>query len=719
MKKLFRYLAAALLVGTSFAAASCSDDEPTPTPPQFPTQLPEQAILPGEVSSFTIKPNMAWKISIPNEALQWFYLLDDNGTDDNGTKVSTLHGDAAVGDQPITIKVGAENIEPFDFAKEPTVELTMTMGNPEETKVIASFKIERKERELKFYPALIEEGEYVFNEEAEFPQYRYETEPKTEGSVKLAKHGAFYSARLLVESNASWTLSVPEEAAWVDVRVNADAAATGTAGKSEVELRADFAKMPLEGATVACQFIAKKSADSAVELAKIAVSLDNLTGVCEHDLPKEALFSPRGSYLPGATLGASLNGSITAPNGAQIIALPKSSYGGYDEWQGQPWVNVEIDPWSEGEQIQTRNVAISVDAQGHGGMNGWERQADIFVLPATLKEQIKTMTDLLADDWSDVREEYKQYLATTITQEASTGYLSAMNSKAMEASKAKLEYDQWGMFDETLAQHSTWMASIEEYGFFYRLTYGDPYSSDGATLEINDNVNWAPEGGYASYKIYGYNAGSVGEPLPADQKWITLQENRNEVTKAVESINVQMNFDEQYTSNYGDGKKYAVIVFFDDQNRPFITLECTYDDGTGSGGGEAGAISFAYPQYAPMDGSTLEQLQKGDADYDKYANEYAAFNPSVYRVTFTKLDPTSSGIKGLPEYGQWCEVIDGADWLSRPEPGEEVTFAELMKSDKSAKGACIFYSGGANIVDGKVVDPQGPAVILVVNLVLE
>ncbi len=711
MKKLFRYLAAALLVGTSFAAASCSDDEPTPTPPQFPTQLPEQAILPGEVSSFTIKPNMDWKISIPEDALQWFYLLDDKG-DDKQTKVTTLRGVAAVADQPITIKVGAENIEPFDFAKEPTVELTMTMGNPEETKVIASFKIEQQERELKFYPVVIEEGEYAPNEdESSELLYRYdETEGKTEGSVKLEKHGgAFYNARLLVESNTSWTLSVPE---WVDVRVNGEAATTGTAGKSEVELRANDIKMPLEGAAdVACQFVAKKSDDSVVELAKIAVSLDNLTGVCECDLPAEALFSPRGSYLPGATLGASLNGSITAPNGAQIIAITQDFGGDYQQCD---WVKPEIDEWSEGEQIQTRNVSITVDPQ-ESRWDAQERQTDIFVLPATLKD--KTVDDLLTDVKDGVREEYQKYRVTTITQEAPTFLLNAQNSKAMKEQGVKFELGT-ELFDSTLRQWNDWMQN--DNALYYKLTYANEYSADGGALDIGSIPDGGPKN-YTSYKIYGYNAGSVGENLPADNKWITLQETRNAVTNVVESIKVQMNFNDEYVNTYGDGTmKYAAIVFYDENDTAIATLECAYDDGTGSGGGSTGAVSFAYPQYAPMDGSTLEQLQAGDADYDKYANEYAAFNPSVYRVTFTKLDPTSSGIKGLPEYGQWCEVIDG-DWLSRPEPGEEVTFAGLMNSDKSAKGAYIFYSGGEGFDEAtqKVVGAKGPAVILVVNLVLE
>ncbi len=714
MKKLFRYLAAALLVGTSFAAASCSDDEPTPTPPQFPTQLPEQAILPGEVSSFTIKPNMDWKISIPEDALQWFYLLDDKG-DDKQTKVTTLRGVAAVADQPITIKVGAENIEPFDFAKEPTVELTMTMGNPEETKVIASFKIERKERELKFYPVKFDEtGEYAFNEdEGSQLQYSYETEPKTEGSVKLAKHGAFYSARLLVESNASWTLSVPNDAAWVVVRVNADDTATGTAGKSEVELRADFAKMPLEGATVACQFIAKQSDDSDVELAKIAVSLEDLTGTLECDLPAEALFSPRGNYLPGATLGASLNGSITAPNGAQIIAITQDFWGDYQQCD---WVKPEIDEWSEGEQIQTRNVSITVDPQ-ESRWDAQERRADIFVLPATLKD--KTAGDLLTDIKDGVREEYQKYRVTTITQEAPTFLLNAQNSLAMKEQGVKFELGT-ELFDSTLRQWDDWMQN--DNALYYKLTYANEYSADGGALDIGSIPDGGPKN-YTSYKIYGYNAGSAGENLPADNKWITLQETRNAVTNVVESIKVQMNFNDEYVNTYGDGTmKYAAIVFYDENDTAIATLECTYDDGTGSGG-STGAISFAYPDYAPMEGSKLEMLAENDPDYIKYTTgtyaEYAAFTPSVYRVTFTTLAPTMSMIKGLPEYGQWCEVIDGADWLSRPEPGEEVTFAELMKSDKSAKGACIFYSGGANIVDGKVVDPQGPAVILVVNLVLE
>lgn len=700
MKKFFRYLAAALLAGSSLAAASCSDDPEEPAPiPQFPTPLPQQTILPGDSYSFTIKPNMDWVVSIPEEARNWFYL------DDNGTKVSKLRGTAVTGDQSITVKIGAENVELFDAVA--PVEVTMTLGNPAiESRTIATFVIQQKERELKFYMVKTEEGEYLFNEDAASPlQYSYETEAKTEGSVKLEKHGAFYGARLLVESNVSWTISVPE---WVDARVNAEAATSGAAGQSEVELRANYANMPLEGAQdVACQFVATTADGSSVELAKIAVSLENLTGLLECDgLPKEALFSPRGNYLAGTTFGASLNGSITAPDGVQIIAIAKAAYGGYEEWMGQQWVKAEIDSWSGEEKIQTRDVSISLEPNT-GNM---ERQAVIFVLPASLKD--KTMFDLLTEDMYDIREEYRQYLATTITQEASMFLLNPQNSLAMKQQGVKFELG-YEMFDSTLRQWCDWMRNGND--LYYKLTYTNEYSADGGAIDVVP-LSWCPS--YTSYKIYGYNAGSAGENLPADNKWIQLKENRNAETNVVESFTVQMNFDEEYTNVYGDGKKYAAVVFYDETGNAIATLECTFDDGTGSGG-TTGSVSFAYPQYAQMEGSSLEQLSAGDADYDKYAGAYADFTPSVYRVTFTTPAPTMSMITGLPEYGSWCEVIDGAEWLSRPEPGTEVTFAGLMNSEKSAKGACIFYSNGSGIVDGKVADPQGPAVILVINLVLE
>ncbi len=700
MKKFFRYLAAALLAGSSLAAASCSnDDEPAPTLPEFPTPLPQQTILPGESSTFTIKPNMDWVVSIPDEALQWFYL------DDNGTKVSKVRGTAVVGDQSITVKIGAENVELFDPV--PPVEVTMTMGNPAESKTIATFVIQQKERELKFYMAKTEEGEYVFNEdESSALQYSYEAEAKTEGSVKLEKHGTFYGARLLVESNVSWTISVPE---WVDARVNAEAATSGAAGLSEVELRANFAKMPLEGVEdVACPFVATTADGSSVELAKIAVSLENLAGLLECDgLPKEALFSARGNYLASAsTIGASLYGSITAPEGVQVIAIAKAAYGGYEEWMGQQWVKAEIDTWSGEDKIQTRDMSISLEPNT-GNM---ERQAVIFVLPASLRD--KTMFDLLTENMYEIREEYKQYLATTVTQEASKFLLNPQNSLAMKENGVKFE-DGYEMFDSDLKQYCDWMHNSND--LYYKLTYTNEYSADGGAIDVVP-LSWCPS--YTSYKIYGYNAGSAGENLPADNKWIQLKENRNAETNVVESFTVQMNFDQEYMDTYGDGNKYAAVVFYDETGTAIATLECTYDDGTGSGG-TTGSVSFAYPQYAQMEGSSLEQLSAGDADYDKYAGAYADFTPSVYRVTFTTPAPTMSMITGLPEYGSWCEVIDGAEWLSRPEPGTEVTFAGLMNSEKSAKGACIFYSNGSGIVDGKVADPQGPAVILVINLVLE
>lgn len=708
MKKYFRYLAAAVLAATSFAAVSCSDDsEPAPIP-EFPAPLQQQAIMPGDSYSFTIKPNMDWVVSIPDEARAWFYL------DDNGTKVSSLRGAAVLeGGQPITVKVGTENGEPFD--EEPTVDVTMTMGDPAESRTIASFVIRQMARDLKFYPALVEEGEYVFNEEeGSTLQYRYdETDAKKEGPVALEKHGAFYGARLLVESNVSWTLSVPE---WVDVRVNAEPATSGTAGRSEVELRANYAKMPLEGAKdLECQFSAQRADDTFETLAKIAVSLEDLTGLLECEgLPKEALFSPAGNYLVSASsLGAAINASINAPDGVQIIALSKIQYG-YEEWMMEPWVKAEIEPWSGEDKIQTRSVAIKVAPQVAGGE---QRQADLFVLPATLAEKVKQPEDLLTEDWTAVREEYQKYLVTTVAQETSDYFFNAHNSLAMKEMGVKFELGT-SMFDSVLHQWNDWMHN--DYDFYYKLTYTNAYSADGGTLDVVP-VSWGPSD-YASYKIYGYNAGSAGEDLGADNKWIKLQENRNAATNAVESFTVQMNFDEEYVNTYGDySMKYAVVVFYDENGGAIATLECEYDEnGSIGGGGEVGAVSFAYPEYAPMEGSKLEMLAAGDADYDKYAAAYADFTPTVYRVTFRTPNPTMSSLRGLPDYGQWCDVIDGADWLSRPEPSEEITFAGAMSSEKSASGAYIFYAGGAGIDGaGKVVDPKGPAVILVVKLVVE
>ncbi len=695
MKKFFRYLAAALLAGSSLAAASCSDDPDEPAlTPQFPEMESQQTILPGESCNIMIKPNMDWVVSIPDD--KWFYI------DDNGQPSTKLRGTAVKDDRPIAVKVVAKEVEVFDPVE--PVKVTMTMGA--ESKTIATLTIQHTERELKFYMAKIEDGEYVFNVDGTSTlQYSYEADAKTDGSVQLEELGAFYSARLLVESNVSWTISVPD---WIVARVNAEAATSGVAGQSEVELRVDYAKMPLEGAeNVVCRFNATAADDTAIELAKIAVSLENLTGLLEYELPKEALFSARGNYLVNAsTHGPSINASITAPEGAKIIAIAPDMWGDLAQCD---WVTPEIDPWSSEDKIQSRDVSISVAPQ-RASWGAAERQAFVYVLPATMK-------DVTADNVIAKSEEYKNYLATTITQEAPTFLLNSQNSLAMKENGVKFE-SNYQLFDSNFRDWNDWMQN--DNALYYKLTYTNEYSVDGGALDVGP----VPDGGpthYTSYKIYGYNAGSAGENLPADNKWIQLTESRNSETNVVESFKVQMNFDQEYMDTYGDGKKYAGIVFYDENNIAIATLECTIDDGSGSGGGTTGAVNFAYSDYAVQyDNSSIEQIFEGDADYDKYYVAYADYTPSVYRVTFTKQYPTMSMIAGLPNYAQWCEVIDGADWLSLPDIGDgNASFSDHMNSEKSAKGACIFYSNGSGIVDGKVADPQGPAVILVINLVLE
>lgn len=694
MRKFFRFLAAAALVSASLAATSCSDDPEEPVvKPEFPTPpTAAQVIVPGEAASFQISPNMDWSLSIPDDARSWFAL------DDNGTDVSTLHGSA--GDYTITIKTA--DATPFD--EEPEVKVTMTMGDPAEESVVAWFVIKQVARELKFYNVKYEEdGSFSYNEDPESSfTFAYDTEnPLKEGAAKLEQHGGiFFNARVLVEANAAWVLAgLPE---WIDVKINREDANGAAAGQYEVEFRANNATMPTNGEEATAKFLATN--EEKTELATITLSIESIADLLECEFTPNAAFSPAGNYLASAsTVGKTFNSYITSTEGAKIIIAQKSDWG-YDECY---WATAEIDEWSEGEKIQTRKVAISVNAQS---ANGTVREAAVFALPASMSEA--TLETLLTEDWSGIKEEYAQYQVTTLSQEASTQLFSAHNSLSMKKNGVTFQFD-WEMFDPILGQWCDWMQNGNEY--YYKLTYSNEWSADGGELDVNNirGIN-----GYASYKIYGYNAGSAGENLPADNQWITLEETRNETTQQVESFTVHMNFDQEYVNYYGDGLKYAAIVFYDEDNEAIATLECEYnEDGSGDEGTTTSAVCFSYPEYAAMEGSSIKQLAAGDADYDKYASAYADFEPSVYEVTFSTTDHTISQIKGLPDYGQWCEVIDNTDLLSVPEPAENVRIR--LNGTTSATGALIFYQSGSSIdANGKVVDPTGPAIILVVKLVL-
>ena len=79
-KQIFRLLTAMVMCAAAVLSIGC-EPEPEPEPdvkPVFPSLI-EKVVKSGETVTLSINPNMAWKVSIPSSAAQYFSLVDAAG----------------------------------------------------------------------------------------------------------------------------------------------------------------------------------------------------------------------------------------------------------------------------------------------------------------------------------------------------------------------------------------------------------------------------------------------------------------------------------------------------------------------------------------------------------------------------------------------------------------------------------------------------------------
>ena len=111
MKTLNIFKSIALCVAL-VAVAACEqqidggDNNPGNVTPVFPELVENYAVEPGSVQELVFTPNLDWKISIPSEMRQWFWIQD-------GTfKVTELARKAS--QEPITVEIGVTENAEFD-----------------------------------------------------------------------------------------------------------------------------------------------------------------------------------------------------------------------------------------------------------------------------------------------------------------------------------------------------------------------------------------------------------------------------------------------------------------------------------------------------------------------------------------------------------------------------------------------------------------------------
>ena len=414
-----------LLAGACLAAASCSDsDKEIKAPsPNFPEAV-SPTIGAGETFTIEIDPNQDWEASIPTATAAWFWIED--GTQ----KVWTLRGGAG----PARIVIAAAELEEFDDNR--VCEVTMTMGG--QSKVIATITRGTLQRGFTLRTCQLDEyGDFIYNPDGTETglTYLYGTDPAENIALTWPEGRTGFSMPVLVEANFEWVLGkLPE---WLEI----PAKTIGEPGAQlELRLQGDASRYPLDGAEETLVFTDKNNSEVSYEIpisipaCRDIFSVSGMSAETKFNAKAEYFNSMNGDWVPGSAMG-----SVQSIDGAKFYLFAEVPQQWGDpylsaEAEDLAWILLTEEPWDStpgSDVVQSRQFTVGVTENG-----GEARKAYLLALPAAVAETISDPYQLID---AEIRDEYKQYLVTTINQEANPGSISANNPAGMTEIGAAFE----------------------------------------------------------------------------------------------------------------------------------------------------------------------------------------------------------------------------------------------------------------------------------------
>lgn len=667
MKRHYLHLVMSLLAGACLAAASCSDSQKeTKNPsPNFPTAV-SPTIGAGESYTIEIDPNQSWEISVPTATAAWFWIED--GTQ----KVWTMRGGAG----PAQIVIGAAELEEFDENR--VCEVTMTMDG--QSRVIATITRGTLERGFTLRTCQLDQyGDFEYNPNSSETglTYLYSDDPATEIALTWPEGRTGFSMPVLVEANFQWVMSkLPE---WLEI----PAKTIGQPGEQlELRLQGDASRYPLDGDEFTLVFTDKSNAEVTYEIpisipsCRNVFSVSGVEAVSKFNAKAEYFNAMNGDWVPGSAMG-----SIQSIEGAKFYLFSEVS----PQWsepylsaeaEDIAWVLMTEDPWNASpgsDVVQSRKFTVGVSEN-----DGDARKAILLALPPAIAETISDPYQLID---ADVREEYKEYIVTTVEQEAYPGSIWANNPTGMTeigAAFEKLPANDW---------------FIGEFGVEdgYKLIYTKQWSNDPeSTLTVDRE--------YTGYTCFDYDF----QPMSGDASWL-------KVRKTSEGIIVDMDPSKDKcgdSSMANEGIAHMGFIVFTDADGRFALIQCIYDENYPIGGGGDGfEVNFAMPDF--VSGATLVQITRenyqqvagGDSDLAASFNENLEMGIPQYMLTYSTPEPSNAVLEVSPYNQIMIMPMSGAEWLDYEPMSDTQVLISMAKpeADQAPYGMVQFLDSGWNM----------------------
>lgn len=635
----------ALIATLSVVLSACESPEEEVINPQFPEKI-TATVAAGEKFEFTIEPNMKWSMKIPSEVATYFKFIVGE------SERYTLNGEA--GEHTITIGVAPN--EEFDVTRTCAVEMTMDG----QTMVIAELTRGSKERTVAIYTAEFDTTEEMFTTD-EQNNYIYSSTPCEE--LDWVWCNEQWMQRIVVETNFRWNFGVdmPE---WINASKN-----SGTAGRTEIFLRTNNEKRPLEDGNYTIEICdsSDRNGDGVIDSSDILVvkslstTMEGCKSVCEVSLSATALFNAEGLFYAASSDSyvESCFGRVNSPRGAEVFAVNKNSDGTLSK-EGADWILLTVGdyPTEAGEEgIWTRELTLECTAND----SELSREGAIVAIP---------LSEAGATNFAD-------FVVCEILQEGieiidTSDPIYAFDENVMMGYGARFEKLEKGTWP--------WVNNWSGIPHAYRLTLRDNNSGD-------DLVFRRP---FGSYKIYGAE-GYMGATYDPATCWITISQSDPE--EAIENgYIIRSRLDDELYPNTLPGSKgqnEATIVFNDEKGNAYALVFVVLDPTFTPYEEVEGDVKFTNIEEALQNGAKLEEIVVGDEQYNE---EEAYMGVLQYRLT---LNPKCKSISlTLPEYTMSYPY---QSWLSARKSGEETLVS--VTSSSSASGRITFYgSNNYNVI---------------------
>ena len=449
----FAAVAASLLI----LAVACDEPAPVePAAPVFPELVENYAVAPGDTLELTFTPNMDWEVSVPEDTMDFFWVLD------NGFAGSRISGRAS--EDPVTVYVGVS--DKVDFANHTTT-VRLTMGG--ETRIIAKYMLPAKEKTLQMYVCLVDDdGALMFDDNGD---YLFSESPAED--VRLIWSGSDFRTRIKVISNYDWILSLPKwaKADIPEVRV----------GTQEFNVYGVPSEYPLEDTTGELAFM-----DGDKSIYESGISIPGCRGILSFGVNGVTSidFNDKGSYVSPIRF---LDGPVTGwINGVEDVCIypVEMKDGKYDikPVSEVSWLDIDIAEYDDSEGadvLQKREMTISVNEY-----DGTDHSAVLLFLPQKADGDLSLYFN---EDRTAVKDEWLESVCPVTFRKY--GYITAVDPVAFAEAGATFE-----------------LIESKNDSYVYSLVYDNEYASDNGRM-----LMLQPFSRFAVYDAAGVEVGAEDE----------------------------------------------------------------------------------------------------------------------------------------------------------------------------------------------------------------